>query len=214
MSEAQVIIDTDVRCSDGPCGRLRRLIVDHDGRRLTHLAVKAEEFQTGHLVPADQIASAGRDVVLRCSIEELEGFGAAEEMLLPPEAPEQESWPYVAHNFGGRIPVGFETWERDSAWANLTTTMDKIPAGGIEVHHGEPVYATDGEAGRAQGLIVDLGTQEVTHVVLATGHLWARTRIAVPISSVRNLVDGIRLELTKDEVHDERHVLPDPDDAA
>lgn len=214
MSEAQVIIDTDVRCSDGPCGRVRRLIVDHDGRRLTHLAVKDEEFQTGHLVPADQIASAGADVVLRCRIDELEGFRAAEELLLPPEAPEQESWPYVAHNFGGRIPVGFETWERDSAWANLTTSLDKIPAGGIEVWHGEPVYATDGEAGRVQGLTVDLATQQVTHVVLAKGHLWARTRFAVPVSSVSNFVDGIRLELTKDQVQDARHVLPDSDDAA
>ena len=204
-AEAVIIIESDVRCTDGAVGRLRRLIVDVTGRKLTHLAVKANDLESGRLVPADQVASGGADVLLRCSLAEFEDFEGTEEMLLPPDAPEQESWPFTAHDVGGRFPADFETFERDSAWANITPTLDRIPGGGLEILHGEPAYATDGEAGRTRGLIIDLRDQQVTHVVLGKGHLWARTRIAVPIASVTNVADGIRLDLSKDQLHD----LPD-----
>lgn len=209
VSETQVILETDVWCTDGPCGRVHRLLVDLADKTLTltHLDVKPHSFDSGRLVPADQITSADADVdlLLNCSLAEFEQFQEAEEMLLPPEAPEQESWPFTAKDVGGRIPADFETFERDSAWANLTTTVDRIPPGGAELRHGEPVYASDGEVGRVRGLLVDLQDGHVTHMLVDRGHLWTRTRVAVPAASVSNLADGIRLDLTKDQVHD----LPD-----
>lgn len=206
MSETQIILETDVRCTDGPCGRLHRLLIDPADKALTltHLAVKPHSFEAGRLVPADQIVSAGADVeiMLGCSGAEFERLEAAEEMLLPPEAPEQEAWPFTANDIDGRFPAGFEHFEEDSAWANLTTTLDRIPTGGAELLHGEPVYATDGPVGRTQGLIVDLRDRRVTHMLLDMGHLWARTRVAVPAAAVTDLADGIRLDLTKDQVHE------------
>jgi hypothetical protein len=209
VSETQIILETDVRCTDGPCGRLHRLLITSADKThtLTHLAVKPHSFEAGRLVPVDRIASAGAgaDIMLVCSGAEFEQLEPAEEMLLPPEAPEQEAWPFTANDIDGRFPAGFEHFEEDSAWANLTTTLDRIPTGGAELLHGEPVYATDGPVGRTQGLIVDLRGGQVTHVLLDMGHLWSRTRFAVPAASVTNLADGIRLDLTKDQVHE----LPD-----
>lgn len=199
--ETQVMIGAEVRCTDGPCGRVRRLIVDSaDAGILTHLSVKPDEFQTGRLVPADRIASADPELVLDFPVADFEGFESAEEMLLPPDGSDLESWPFAAHNVGGRVPVGFESFERDSAWANLTPTLDRIPAGGAEIRHGEPVYASDGEVGRTRGLVVDLRDRRVTHLLLDKGRLWARTRIAVPFAAVSNLADGVRLEMTKEQV--------------
>ena len=66
----------------------------------------------------------------------------------------------------------------------------------------EPVHATDGHIGHVEGLVIDPRNHHVTHVLLQEGHLWGRKEVAIPISAVTDVVDGIRLSLTKQEVED------------
>jgi hypothetical protein len=42
----------------------------------------------------------------------------------------------------------------------------------------------------------------VTHVLLREEHLWGRQEVAIPISAVTEVDDGIRLNITKHEVQD------------
>jgi hypothetical protein len=49
----------------------------------------------------------------------------------------------------------------------------------------------------------------VTHVLLKEGHLWGRRQVAIPVSAVASVDDGIRLKITKQEVED----LPPVDSA-
>jgi len=42
----------------------------------------------------------------------------------------------------------------------------------------------------------------VTHVLLQEGHLWGRKEVAIPISAVTGIADGIRLNITKHQVQD------------
>jgi hypothetical protein len=42
----------------------------------------------------------------------------------------------------------------------------------------------------------------VTHVLLQEGHLWGRKEVAIPISAVTRVDDGIQLNITKQEVQD------------
>jgi hypothetical protein len=81
-------------------------------------------------------------------------------------------------------------------------TNDRVPVGEVEVHRGDHVFATDGAIGRVQGLVVHPGDHCVTHVLLDEGHLWGQKRVAIPISAVKDVNDGVRLNLTKDEVRD------------
>jgi sporulation protein YlmC with PRC-barrel domain len=74
--------------------------------------------------------------------------------------------------------------------------------GEVEVRRGEHVFATDGAIGRVQGLVIDPNDHRVTHVLLDEGHLWGQKRVAIPISAVRDVEDGVRLNLSKDEVRD------------
>jgi len=67
---------------------------------------------------------------------------------------------------------------------------------------GDPVHATDGEIGRVQGFLVDSGDHRVTHVLLREGHLWGRKEVAIPVSAVTGVEEGIRLNLTKKQVED------------
>jgi sporulation protein YlmC with PRC-barrel domain len=81
-----------------------------------------------------------------------------------------------------------------------TVTEDRVPEGEMEVRRGEHVYATDGEIGRIQGFVIDPTDHRLTHVLLDEGHLWGKKTVAIPMSAVKDLKDGVRLSITKDAV--------------
>jgi sporulation protein YlmC with PRC-barrel domain len=86
-------------------------------------------------------------------------------------------------------------------------TYDSLPSGEVAVRRGEQVHATDGDIGRVQGLVIDPGSHRVTHVLLQEGHVWGRKKVAIPISAVTGVDDGIQLKISKREVQD----LPEVD---
>ncbi len=77
-----------------------------------------------------------------------------------------------------------------------------MPLGEVDVRRGEHVHATDGDIGRVQGLVIEPGSHHVTHVLLQEGHLWGRKEVAIPITAVTGVEDGIKLSLSKREVED------------
>ena len=83
-----------------------------------------------------------------------------------------------------------------------TVKHDVVPMGEAELIPGDHVHATDGEIGHVLGFIVDPDDQRVTHVVLREGHLWGKREVAIPISAVTAIDEGIRLNITKKEVED------------
>ena len=46
------------------------------------------------------------------------------------------------------------------------------------------------------GLIAHPGDGRVTHVLLPEGHLWGRTEVAIPVSTVAGVDAGVRLSIT------------------
>ena len=70
------------------------------------------------------------------------------------------------------------------------------------MRRGEHVHATDGHIGKVQGLVIDPESHHVTHVLLQEGHLWGRKEVAIPIGAVTGVDDGIRLNITKQQVQD------------
>jgi PRC-barrel domain len=80
--------------------------------------------------------------------------------------------------------------------------QDVVPLGEVDVSRGERVHALDGEIGRVQGFLVDPGDDHVTHVLLQEGHVWGHKNVAIPISAVTGIDNGIRLNLTKKQLED------------
>jgi sporulation protein YlmC with PRC-barrel domain len=208
MSETtEFIIGSEVSCSDGACGELRRVIVDPIARTLTHLVVEPRHRRgTGHLVPIALAASTAKEIRLRCTTAEFEALTDAEETQFLPGASGQWgygqqqmlSWPYYGlgmRAMGAGAGMGM-------AAGPEAITYDRVPVGEVEVRRGEHVHATDGAIGRVQGLVIDPSDHHVTHVLLDQGHLWGHKRVAIPISTVAGVDDGVRLHLTKDEVRD------------
>ena len=77
-----------------------------------------------------------------------------------------------------------------------------VPLGETEVYHHQSVRAVDGEIGQVEGFMVNPADEKVTHILLEEGHLWGRKQVAIPVSAVASIEDGIRLNITKRQVED------------
>jgi sporulation protein YlmC with PRC-barrel domain len=209
---AAFTIGSDVSCSDGVCGELKRVVVDPVARALTHLVVEPKHGRAaGRLVPIDLVDSSGTEIRLRCAMSEFNALEDAEETQFLPGASgewgygqgQMLSWPYYGLGMGGMGTGGLGSLGMGNMpAASEAITYDRVPVGEVEVRRGEHVHATDGAIGRVQGLVVDPSDHHITHVLLDEGHLWGQKEVAIPISAVARVDDGVRLNLTTDEVRD------------
>ena len=223
MSEAtQFTIGAEARCTDGLCGEVSRVVVDPIARAVTHLVVEPRHRPgLGRLVPVDLVDATTGEIRIRCTLSEFERLDRAEEtQFLPGNSGYGEygpgqalSWPYfglgagmgMVMSTGGGMVFGMENPPQH-------VTYDSVPLGEVTVRRGEHVHCTDGDIGQVQGLVVN-PDRHVTHVLLQEGHLWGRKDVAIPIGAVIGVDDGVRLNITKEEVKDLPPVDVDHPDA-
>jgi sporulation protein YlmC with PRC-barrel domain len=205
---AEFTIGAEVSCSDGDCGKLRRVVVDPVARAVTHLVVEPKDREgLARLVPLDLVDATAGEIRLRCTVAAFEQLDSAEETQFIPGSsgyaaygPGQVvSMPYYGLGGGIGVPGAMDV---DLAGVSQTVTYDKVPLGEVDVRRGEHVHATDGDIGRVQGLVIDPADRHVTHVLLQEGHLWGRKEVAIPISAVTGVEGGIHLSITKQQVQD------------
>ena len=188
--ETEFAIGTRANCTDGFCGVLRRIVIDPDARTVTHLVIEPRHgHQPGRLVPVDLVEATDGEIGLRCTRAEFDDLDPAD------AAEVVEGAGAGIPNLVGGPPVGIPQ-------PVPVVVEDVIPSGETEVAPGDPVFALDGEIGCVQGLLTDPDGHHVTHVLLREGHLWGRKEVAIPISAVTGLEDGIQVNLTKKQVED------------
>jgi sporulation protein YlmC with PRC-barrel domain len=214
MSEtAEFTIGADVACEDGICGELRRVVVDPVKRAITHLVVEPRHRRNmGHLVPIELVDTSSTEIRLRCTLAEFETLEDAEETRFIPGATgvwgygqnQMLSYPYFGLGTAGGLLMGggLVGGIGNPLGSAQLVTYDKVPLGEVDVHRGDRVHATDGAIGHVRGLVIDTSDHHVTHVLLDEGHLWGQKEVAIPISAVTGVNEGVQLNLTKDEVRD------------
>jgi hypothetical protein len=186
--ETQFTIGAEAHCSDAECGVVRRFIIDPATETVTHLVIEPKHGgEPGRLVPVDLIDSTTGGITLSCTYAEFYHLEPAEERDLV------EGAGLGTGSMPGGPPMGIPQPAQ-------VVFQDVVPAGEIEVAPGEPVHATDGEIGHVQGFLVDPNDHRLTHVLLREGHLWGRKEVAIPVSAVTGVEDGIRLNITKQQV--------------
>jgi len=199
MSDSvQLTFGSDVADDDGVCGVLSRVIVDPDTRALTHLVVEPRHRRgVGRLAPIELADWAQDELRLRCSRRDFDELDEADEQSRPT-------------GLGGNkptLPLGMSGGRLDDinvprhGDARLITS-DVLPFGGAEVRGGDHVYATDGAIGHMRGLTIASGNHQLTHVLLAEGHVFGRKEVAIPVDAVTGVGDGVVLGLTEDQVRD------------
>lgn len=200
-------IGAHATCDDGPCGTVKRVVVDPLAQAVTHLVVEPRHrLGLARLVPVDLAETTADGVRIRCTMADFEALDSAEETQFVPGTigyenygPEQVlSWPYYGLHGGQAAGIAGDA----VPGVSQTVTYDTVPAGEVEIRRGEPVHATDGPIGRVHGLVIDRDSRRVSHVLLAEGHLWGRKEVAIPISAVTDVEAGIRLQINKKEVAD------------
>ena len=204
---AQYAIGSGVACNDGACGELVRVIVDPVARKLTHLVVGPHHAGDGtaRLVPMDLVvldAEAGL-ITLACDHAHFDGLEQArvEEFL----AARDDTFGYGRQDtlWMPYFPLGTELPGVGELTGPVSSvSRDRVPLGEVQIRRGQPVHAVDGDIGRVCGLVVDPADEQVTHVLLEEGHLWGKKTVGIPIGSVESVTNGIRLQLSKDEVRD------------
>jgi sporulation protein YlmC with PRC-barrel domain len=188
--EANFAIGATASCSDGACGEVSRMIVDPASLSVTHLVIepKHRRGERGRLVPLDLVDTTTGEIRLRCTIAEFDQLEPAEETELLEGA--------------GGMGVGGAATPMGVPHASRADVQHVVPLGETEVGRGEHVHALDGEIGQVEGFLVDPGDHRVTHVLLQEGHLWGRKEVAIPVSAVTRIQDGIRLNMTKKQIED------------
>jgi hypothetical protein len=213
----QFTIGTDVVCSDGSCGVLKRVVIDPVARSLTHLAVGEPRHKgDGRLVPIGLVESAAAEIRLRCTHAEFEALEPAEETQFLPRSSDDWRgtdwgygqgqalfWPFFSSGGAGTSASTHDMGSMTDAGSTPRKVVrDRVPVGEVEVRRGEHVHATDGTIGHVHGLIVDPADHHVTHILLGEGHLWGKKEVAIPIGAVEDVTGGIRLTLTRNQVRD------------
>jgi sporulation protein YlmC with PRC-barrel domain len=198
-------IGARARCADGVCGEVTRVVVDPVARAVTHLVIDPKHRPgQGRLVPLRLVDAAAAEIRLRCTLAEFEKLDPAEETEFMPGRggyPGYNPGEVLNLPYYGRGP-GLKGGSLGVRKVAQTVIRDSIPLGEVEVRRGEHVHATDGDIGLVEALVIDPPSHHVTHVLLQEGHLWGRKEVAIPISAVTSVDDGIRLNITKQQVKD------------
>jgi sporulation protein YlmC with PRC-barrel domain len=204
--ETQFAIGAKASCSDGPCGEVRRLIIDPAAETVTHLVVQpGHRKEAARLVPVGLVEATAGEVRLRCTRAEFDRLDHAEEddvtegvgqggLLGDALAYDARGEGYAPVGIGGLIDVGPAPVQR------RVVLRDAVPSGEVQLRPGDSVHATDGHIGRVHGFLVDPDDHRVSHVLLEEGHLWGHKEVAIPLSAVTGVEDGIRLNITKQQV--------------
>jgi len=191
-------IGAEASCSDGVCGQVSRVVVDPVARAVTHLVVKPKHGHgLGRLVPLDLVDASTGEIRLRCTLAEFEKLERGEEKHFRPGGN-----PYPGYHPDQVLEMAHYGLRSYLGQPGQSVTYDSVPRGEVAVRRGDLVFATDGDIGQVQGLVIDPGSRQVTHVLLQEGHLRGRKEVAIPISAVTVLDDGIHLSITKQQVQD------------
>jgi sporulation protein YlmC with PRC-barrel domain len=182
-------LNAHVECLDGRIGRLENIILNPKTERVTYLVVRGNDLQnTERLVPERLVREASHDTVfLSISKEKFEGMkNFIQEEYIP-----SNITLYMAEQAG---------WDIGTP-ASVFVEHEAVPAGGLIVHKGAKVFATDGHAGKVDDFLVEKKTGRITHLILLEGHLWGKKDISIPVNQIDRYEDGnIYLKIDKSGV--------------
>jgi len=176
------------------------MIVDPATDTVTHLVIGPRRGRhPGRLVPLDLVDTASGEIRLRCTLAEFGKLEHAEQKQRVEGGDQGPAMPVVRPGPVGALSMQAPGGSPLSRPARFVV-QEVVPAGEAQVRPGEHVHALDGEIGQVQGLLADPDDHRVTHVLLQEGHLWGRRQVAIPVSAVTGIQDGIRLNITRQQV--------------
>jgi len=192
--EASLRFDAEVRCLDGRCGRLHRIILSPQSANVTHLVIRLGDGRevvmpmslVGHLAPDAITLKVASD-----ELKDLPDFVDTDYCLPTVD---------VQHPFGESctlMPLP------DLGVFNpgpLRIEHHQVPAGEVELKEGLPVLCADGDCGRIDQVLIDPDQEKATGFVVRKGFFFTHD-VSVPLSWVSGVDDdGVHLKATRDQL--------------
>ena len=191
---AALRFDAEVRCLDGRCGRLRRVVLDPRNAGVTHLVIRIGDGRDV-VMPMHLVGCLTADAItLKVASDDLKDLPdyLSTDFCLPTSD--------LAHPYGegcAIMPLP------DLGVFNpgpLRIEHHHIPDGEIELKAGLPVLCSDGECGEIEQLLIDPEHERATGFVVRKGFFFTHD-VAVPLSWVSAVdVDGVHLKATRDQL--------------
>jgi hypothetical protein len=195
-------VKAEVICTDGPGGRVERVVIDPIDLTVVGLVVREPGLLIHDvLVPLEAVVSSSPAGVM---------LGMTRDRLsrMPPfvehaylsystsRAVANQPLRNVAFE-GNAVLMPFEPIDEDAAEAVEST----IPPGDLLMRRGDRVQATDGHVGSIESFLVDRKSRAITHLTLSAGHLWGKRDVCIPVSQIERMEDShVYLTLSKAEV--------------
>jgi uncharacterized membrane protein len=83
----------------------------------------------------------------------------------------------------------------------VTVQDQLVPAGEVAVKRGMDVEALDGYVGQVGELLIDGSSGQITHFTLMKGHGWGKKEVALQLSTIDRVEEGvIHLKINKEEI--------------
>ncbi len=194
-------IGAAVRCDDGRCGRLSRVVVDPSTDRVTALIVEKGFLQReDRVIPVAAVkATADDEIVLGIHSSALPGFQKYREVdfRVPIEGWDNGKYQpeytrYSVSPYEGVIGAGVVPSRR-------YRFHEGVPFDQKVVGRGTKVRDADGSLGEVDHVLVDCVGQHITHVVVRQGILG--DYVIVPVDAIVEVdASGILLTLARGEV--------------
>jgi uncharacterized membrane protein len=193
-------VGAKVICTDGPIGSLTALVIDRASHRVTHISVMEKSMLHGEerMVPIDRVIESTRETVrLNCTIKEvlnMAEFTRTHYMEMEGDDGYAYTLPYTS--MGGDMMM-------PPAVSYPVVEDENVPDGGVSLHRGTPVEATDGPVGEVGELILDPQSGQITHFILMKGHGWGKKEIAIGLTTenVAKLADEtLYLKISKAQI--------------
>jgi sporulation protein YlmC with PRC-barrel domain len=199
-----------VHCSNGTFGELADLVIDPRRKRITHLVVEPHrQHRLARIAPVELVLvthASSAEIWLACTLEEASRLPLVLEFAYlrmyesPVSDPDSDMGvqDVLAMPAGTTFGFGATLGINDP---HIAFTYHAIPKGDVEIRHSSDVMVFDGRrVGRVDGVVVD-DDEQVTHVLLERGHLWARHELTLPIDAVAQIAtDAVTLSLGEDEL--------------
>ncbi len=216
----QARVGMPIDSTEGPWGELDDFVVDPSNWHVTHLVVQPHHHhEESRLVNADQIAESTDRLTVAMSAAEIEECPRVDvtdfvKVDRPSsygngwtsDASTVSAWPYYPYAgpslaLVGSGFVGGYSSASPFGLRYVATRFDHVPEGELEIRRNSHVVSSDEHTvGTVDGFVFD-ATDQITHLVLDHGHLFAHRNVTIPIKhAVKASSESVHLDVTRDAV--------------
>ena len=196
----KILLNADVRCTDGDGGDSVGLVLNPLTKVATHLVVETKGLGRHEvLLPLDFVVdNPAKHIEVRCSRHELDQLAPFTKVVKVEAQGLDMMDAQALMGSESRSGVGFQDFSFAGAGSSEMVEVEAIPESELAVRHGIPVEATDGKVGELDGFAIEPETRRITHLVLREGHLFSKKDVEIPISEIDRIGEvAVYLNISK-----------------